>query len=103
MPARIIPERYSSFAFETITVSDSAKSLTAATYRPAGGGDAQYALLTPDGADLRYQMAGGTATATVGHLRLNSTDIVLTTREIALFSGIRDAAVDVNLSVTYYR
>lgn len=104
MAARVIPEGVSPFAFETVTVSDSAAVLTAATWRPAaGGGDARYALLTPDAAEMRYRVDGTNPTATVGHLTADGVDIVLTLGEICQFAAIRDDAVDVNLSVTYYR
>lgn len=84
-------------AFETITVSTTAIGLTTVTRD-----DANHALLTSEGADFRYRVDGTDPTASVGHLVLAGAVLVLEGRgELQNFKAIRDAAVDITLSVSY--
>jgi len=92
-----------SFASEEITVSTTAKILTAATYAPTGAQRASLAFMTISGAAARARFDGIAPTTEVGHVIADGSGIKVCTVDIAKFQIIRDDAVDVELSVTYYR
>jgi hypothetical protein len=82
--------------FETLTVGTSAKAITAGIID-----EHNHAVLTSEGGDYRYRVDGSDPTATVGHLVVAGSVLILeSTRELKLFRGIRDAAADVTVSVT---
>jgi hypothetical protein len=94
---------FKAFAFEQITVSNSAITLTASIYRVDSSGEkAKRALITCEDAQIRYTYDGTTPTSTVGHI-LNPMDtLVLTGSDnISNFKAIRKGSTDGKISVTY--
>lgn len=89
---------YGFFAMETITVSNSVKTLTAGTY-----GDANQAFMTLEDATIRFTLDGITMpNTTMGHQMLPSQSLKLTNNfQIKNFKCIREASTDGKLTVTY--
>lgn len=84
--------------YEPITVSTTAVGLTTT---PADGVLPEAAVITVEGAAIRFCVDGTTATATVGHAREPGEGIELAGRgELAQFSAIRRDGVDATLRVT---
>jgi hypothetical protein len=82
--------------FETITVSTTAIGITEAIQLGQN-----HAILTLEGGAFRYRVDGNDPTATVGHLVLeNSTLVLESRRELVNFRAFRDAAADVITSVS---
>lgn len=82
--------------FETVTVSTAATGITAGIIDGHN-----HAVITSEGADYRYRVDGTDPTASVGHLITAGTPLVLEgAGEVRNFRAIRDAAVDITLSVT---
>lgn len=99
----IIAGLFKAFAFETITVDNTVKSLTAATYKVDSGGEkAKRALITCEDAQIRYLYTGGTPTASVAHI-LNPMDVLVLTGSdnISNFKCIRKGSVSGTLMITY--
>lgn len=92
------------FAYETITVSDSAVGFTAGTRQPTSALGAQAALVTVETQPIRIRMDGTDPTATVGHL-LQDTDALVITgpNNVIKFRAIRDGGSDATILVTYFR
>ena len=99
----VIAGLYDSFAYEKITVADTAIALTAATYTPVGADKAQKAYITVETAQIRYRLEG-TPTTAEGHL-LEIGDILQITGsdDIAGFKAIRTGATSASIKVTYSR
>ena len=89
------------FAFETITVADTAIGFTAATYGAASFPHLR-AVVTAIGGVMRYRYDSGNPTATVGHL-LSHGDMILVEGgiNVANFRAIRAGTQNGTLSVTY--
>jgi len=95
---------YEAFAFETITISSTAKSLTSSSYKDSGGNIAQQALITVETAQIRSRWDGGVPTATVGHLSNPMNSIILTGQDnIKNYKAIRKSTTDAKIFVTYSR
>lgn len=92
---------FAQFAYEAITVSSTAKTLTAATY-----GAAQKAFITVDGNDIRYTLDGVTipTSGSVGHKFLTTSEgRWLNKYELKKFKAVRaSSSADAVLKVTYY-
>lgn len=98
------------FASEEITVSTTAVGLTENTYAPDNASgrpwqtDARRAFITIAGAAMRYLMDGTTATTDLGHVLADGGSLTVNGIDnIRNFSAIRDAATDVEMTVTYSR
>lgn len=92
------------FAFETITVSTTAIGFTAATYAPTGEQQADMAISSFEGDDVRYREDGTDPTTTSGHKVTNGSFLTTCGRPaIGQIKFIRDNATDVTLYVSYYR
>ena len=93
------------FAYEEITVSTTALSLTAATYKPTGHTRAGYALITCENAAIRFTMDGVTTpTSSVGHLLAAGSSVELESpNTISHFQAIRDGGSDALIQVSYGR
>jgi hypothetical protein len=88
------------FANETITVGSSATPLTNAVYAARPG--ASLALLTVEGASVRWWASGSTPTASEGHLAQPGCVIELSDpNELRRFRAIRAASSDAVLQVSY--
>jgi hypothetical protein len=90
---------YGFFAMEQITVSNSVKTLTSATY-----GTSNRAFLTLEDANIRFTYDGVTTptTAGVGHLLVAGQGFSLEDAfQIKNFKAIRAATTDAKLTVTY--
>lgn len=89
---------FTAYAFETITVSNAVKTLTASKY----GDSVKRAVITIQNAQLRYNYNGSTPTATVGHA-VNPFDVIVLigTSNIQNFKAIRKGTTDSVISVTY--
>ena len=84
-------------AFEQLTVADTAKTLTAATY-----GLAKRSVITVETAQIRFRTDGTAPTAAVGHLADIGDSVTLESAEdIANFKAIRTGAVSAVLNVSY--
>jgi len=92
------------YDFETITVSSSAKTLTASKLSPSGEPPPAAALLSLETAAIRYRLDGVAPTSSVGHL-LASGDVLLLESITALrgLRAIADTETEGVLSVTYLR
>ena len=92
------------FTEESVTVADSAATLTAATYAPSNAPAARAAVLQLETAQIRYWRSGATPTALLGHL-MNVGDIIrlIGPAEIANFKAIRTGGTSGTLRVTYER
>ena len=93
---------YGQWAYESITVSSTPKTLTAATY----GAGVQRAFITVDGNDIRFT-TDGVATPTsadVGHKFLTTSEgRWLNKYELKKFKAVRaSGSADAVLKVTYY-
>lgn len=92
-----MPPNFSFSAFEEITVSSSAVTLTAATY-----GTLNQAMLTVAGANIRYTVDGTTPTTDIGHILYDKDVLYLEgADELAGFQAIRDDSTDAELSCSY--
>lgn len=92
------------FGFETVTVAAVAIGLTAATYAPASGENAEEAFITLALGTLRYRYDGTDPSATVGHVLTDGGSIVLKGQnQMSQFKAIRTTATSGVLSVTYER
>jgi hypothetical protein len=93
---------YGQYAYESLTVSSTVKTLTAATY----GEGIQRAFITVDGNDIRYTLDGVTVptSAGVGHKFLTTSEgRWLNKYEVKKFQAVRASGDgDAILKVTYY-
>lgn len=94
-----IIERTRPFSFETVTVADTAISLTAGTYTTA-----IRAVISVETATLRYRVDGTAPTASVGHIA-NDGDVIILESSIAIsnFQAIRTTGTSASISATYER
>ncbi len=85
------------YAFEQVTVADTAKTLTAATY-----GLTKRAVITVETAQIRFRTDGTAPTAAVGHL-LDAGDTVIleSAEDIANFKAIRTGTVSAVINASY--
>lgn len=95
------------FAFETLTVSNSVKTLTAATYvsKPTTAAptrSAQFATISVESNPLRYRLDGTDPDASTGHL-LAAGDVLFLSSydDIANFKAIRQGGSDSTIMVSY--
>ena len=88
------------FAYESVTVADTAIGITPTLYSSAGA-KALRAMVTAETAQMRYRMDGTSPTDTEGHL-LNPFDALMleNSDQIAAFKAIRVGAVSGVLKVT---
>ncbi len=97
-------EQYSPFAYETITVADTAVGLTSATYKPSEKFFAVKAILTLETAQIRFRIDGTAPTSTEGHLLEVGEILTLESYdEISKFKAIRTGGTSGTLRVTYLR
>lgn len=97
----IIAGLFPAFAYESITVTDSAKSLTSGTYTDEGEA-ATRAFITAEDAQMRYRYDGTTPTDSEGHL-LNPMDslVLKGSSNIKNFKIIRKSTTNGTIRVTY--
>lgn len=91
------------YAQETLTVSNSVKTLTAATYKTGRHFDVQNCIITVEDAPIRFWATGASpVAATSGHL-VNAGDKIQLTRQHSVenFKAIRDTGTDAVIQVTY--
>lgn len=92
------------FAFESITVTDTAVGFTAATTSPGGAPGAVRAFVTSETAEMRYRTDGEDPTSSVGHLLSPNDRLVFEgAATLAQFRAIRTGATSGVLRVTYER
>lgn len=90
------------FAYESITVSSTAVSLTSATYKPGGATPlVKRAIITVEDGTIRFRTDGTAPTASEGH-RAKEDDIIIldSSDDIVNFKAIR-TATDAKIRVTY--
>lgn len=85
------------FAYEAVTVADTAIGLTASTYTS----EAQVAFCTLETAEIRYRLDAGTPTSSVGHPLSPLQSITLMGYQIPKFKAIRTGAVSGSLKCSY--
>ena len=105
----VIASLYTAFAYESLTISDTTKVLTASKYTFADAEDkvsyAKRAIIVVENAQLRYLYDGvNTPTATEGLLR-NPMDVIILTgaTNIRNFNTIRKGTTDAKIFVVYER
>lgn len=92
------------FAFEKLTVTSAAKSLTEAKYAPAGQRIAMRALVTVEGAPIRYRSDGTNPDADTGHFLVpTDTLIVIGPDAIKKIRFFADGGTDGTIMVSYMR
>jgi len=92
------------FDFETVTVADSAKALTVATFARTEIEGETIAVITAEGGMMRYRYDGTDPTTTVGHLLSHGDTIRIEGEEnITNFRAIRLGTQSGSLSATYER
>lgn len=103
---RTTQSEYTWFARERITVSTTAKTFTAATYKPTSGDRkgmcATIAKFTVESADIRYRQDGTAPDTDTGKIIYETGgDTILGTQNIKNFQAIRDGGVDAIIDVEY--
>lgn len=89
------------FAFETITVTNSVKQLTADTFEDTDG-FAKRVVITIQSAQIRWRYDGTDPTSSIGHISNPFDTIVLqTTNNIKNFRVIRAGGTNATLSISY--
>ena len=98
----MIASQMAGFADEAITVSTSAKQLTAAKYEDSDGIAKRAVITIESGGQIRYRYAGGNPTASLGHL-MNPYGVIIlnTTTSIKNFRIIRAGSADVKIFASY--
>lgn len=98
------PAGMRAFAYETLTVSSTAKVLTAATYAPSNEAAAFAAIVNPADQDIRVTLDGTTPTASVG-IRVAAGDQMLVQGQgnVAGLKMIREDGTDSSVGVQYFR
>lgn len=100
-PANIVAGLVPAFAYESISVTSTAKSLTSATYTDDDGNVATKAIITIETAQIRWRMDGTNPTSSEGHLN-NPFDTILlnNSSDIKNFRIIR-ASSNATIRVSY--
>lgn len=92
------------FNHEELTVSDTAKSLTASAYAASGWGNAQKAIVQVIGPSIRVRKDGTAPTSSTGFLVSGGSSFELESEaEIIGFQAIRQGSTDSKIIVEYYR
>ena len=93
------------YNFEQLTVTNDIKILTASKYKDVDTtGGASAALLTNDGADIRYTYDGTTPSATVGHLLPDKGILTLIGQnQMSQLQAFRAGGTDSIITITYER
>jgi hypothetical protein len=107
---QVIAGIFQPYAYESVTVADTAKELTAATYAEKkevinnAARGAVRAIITVETAQLRYRYDGSDPTSSEGHiLNINDVLVLVGTDAIEQFRGIRTGGTSAVLKVTYER
>ncbi len=93
--------------FESLTVGAEAVRLTGDKIKPISGSytglSARVALLTLEGADVRFRLDGGQPDANSGHyLTSGDTLVLMETQALEKFQAIRVGEVSGTFQVTYF-
>lgn len=101
-PINVIAGITPAFAYESITISNTAKTLTSDTYTDSEGNRAVKAIIRVENAQLRYRYDGTNPTASEGML-LNPMDTLILncSSDIINFRAIRKGNTDSKIFVTY--
>ena len=100
---RIIASLFNTFAYESLTISDSARGLTSTEYTDSNTNEAAIrAVISIEGAQIRYRTDGVDPTATEGHL-VNPFERIalLGSSDIKNFKAIRAGTTDATIRVSY--
>lgn len=107
---QVIAGIFQPYAYESVTVTDSATALTATTYKESkevktnSDRGAARAIITVETAQLRYRYDGSDPTSAEGHiLNINDVLVLVGTDAISQFRGIRTGGTSAVLKVTYER
>lgn len=92
------------FAYEQLTVSNSATGCTSGTYKPGAQGNAERAYVQCVQGSIRFMYHGSNPTTTTGHKLEDGGFIYLQgLHQIDNFKAIRQGSVDAILEITYER
>ncbi len=92
------------YAYESITVGDSAVGLTADYLAPDGAAPPIAALLSLETAAIRFRMDGTDPTSSEGHLLASGDELTISSiNALRAFRAIRDTETNGTLRVTYLR
>jgi hypothetical protein len=99
----VMPMAGDAFAYEAITVADTAVGFTVATYAPTGRPSAKMVLITVETQPLRYRLDGVAPTTSEGHA-LVATDMryVVGANNIRNFRMVRSTGSSATVRVTYF-
>ena|SRR3990167_10297420 len=101
-PINIIAGIIPAFGYESLTVSNSVENLTSAEYTDSDGNRAVKALITIEGAQIRWRIDGTDPAANEGHLSNPFDNIVLNnSSDVRNFKAIRVGLIDATIRVTY--
>lgn len=95
-----------SIAYEQVTVSSTAKELTASAWAtgPWSSGETLVARIQVQDADIRYRCDGTNPTTTAGTLVTNGESFyIVGVDDATTFRAIRTASTDAKLNVEYFR
>lgn len=93
---------FTAFAYESITISTTVKSLTSGKYTADNGEVATRAIITVENARLRYRYDGDNPTSSEGHiLNPNNVLVIIGSANIQNFRAIRVDGTDAVIRVTY--
>jgi hypothetical protein len=100
-PINVIAGQIPAFAYESITVDSTVKSLTAATYTDTDGNTAVSALITIETAQIRWRRDGG-PTSSEGHTA-NPMDIINLNNasDIRNFRATRIGSASATIRISY--
>ncbi|MDI6732313.1 MAG: hypothetical protein QME16_00070 [Planctomycetota bacterium] len=101
-PINVIAGQIPAFAYESITVDDTVKSLTSLSYTDTDGNTAVNALITIETAQIRWRIDGGNPTSTGGHLS-NPMDIIKLNNasDVKNFKATRVSSTSATIRVSY--
>jgi hypothetical protein len=107
---QVIAGIFQPYDFESVTVADTAKALTASKYQDGANIDsnskrgATRVVITVETAQLRYRYDGTDPTSAEGHiLNINDVLVLVGPDAISRFRGIRTGGTSAVLKCTYER
>lgn len=100
--SNLIAHYLNAFSYESLSITDTAKSLSESKYKDSEGQYAKRAVITVEDAQIRYCYEGTTPTSAIGHSALPRDVIILgSAHNIRQFKAIRKGNTNANIKVTY--
>jgi hypothetical protein len=100
----LLGNELTAIGFETLTVSSTAKTLTATVYAPSGLTPAKVAIISVETNQIRFRVDGVAPTSSVGQLVAVGNQLeVCGQNAIQALQMIRQPAADATIMVHYYK